>query len=258
MTDSIINFYDELAEDYHLIFIDWHESIARQSEVLHNIIQSKLNLSCTDIIRILDCSCGIGTQAIGLANYGYNVTATDLSAVSVKRAIKEAANFGVKITFGVADFRTLHTDVSGIFNIVLSADNAIPHLISDEDLYQAFHNMHAKLDQNGLLIVTIRDYDAMVKKQITSTKPNVFDNGNRMAFQIYDWAQDGKTYTVHQFIMQRMNTGWKTKQYSTLYRAWLREELNKIMQATGFVNVEWHFPSQTGYYQPILTARKVE
>lgn len=36
-------------------------------------------------IKLLDCSCGIGTQAIGLALVVYNVTATDLSEKAIKR-----------------------------------------------------------------------------------------------------------------------------------------------------------------------------
>ena len=257
MKDSVLHFYDELADDYHLIFVNWHEAISRQGELLHKLIQSKLNLSCTNNTTILDCSCGIGTQAIGLAKYGYKVTATDISAESVKRAAKEAARYGVNINFGVVDFRSLNQEVSGLFNIVLSADNAIPHLLTDEELDKAFHNIHKKLLQKGLLILTIRDYDALVKEKITSTQPMILDDGNRIVFQVYDWAQDEKTYTVNQFIMQVINGEWKTKHYRTVYRALLRQEINTVLEATGFVDVEWHFPSQTGYYQPILTARKV-
>lgn len=256
MKDSILHFYDELADDYHLLFVDWHEAIARQGELLNKIIQSKLNFSCTNNTTLLDCSCGIGTQAIGLAKHGYKVTATDISAVAVKRATKEAANYGVNINFSVADFRSLNTDVSGLFNIILSADNAIPHILTDEELSKAFRNMHAKLLQNGLLIISIRDYNAFVNEKITSTQPTILDGGNRMVFQVYDWAHDEKTYTVNQFILQVINGEWKTKHYRTVYRTLLRQELNTVLKATGFVDVEWHFPSQTGYYQPILTARK--
>ncbi len=252
----MLHFYDELADNYHLLFVDWHEAILRQGELLHKVIQSKLNLSCTNNTTLLDCSCGIGTQAIGMAKSGYKVTATDISEVSVKRAAKEAARYGVNINFGVADFCSLNKDVLGQFNIVLSADNAIPHLLTDEELVKAFHNMHKKLLQNGLLILTIRDYDALIKEKITSTQPTILDDGNRIVFQVYDWAQDDKTYTVNQFILQVINEEWQTKHYSTKYRALLRHELNTVLEATGFVDVEWHFSSQTGYYQPILTARK--
>ncbi|MFF2016809.1 class I SAM-dependent DNA methyltransferase [Paenibacillus sp. NPDC058177] len=256
MNDSVLKFYDEIAEDYHLIFVDWNQAISQQGEVLDKIIQSKLAISPPHHISLLDCSCGIGTQAIGLAKYGYNVSATDLSPASVKRAEEEAVSRGVNINFGVADFRSLDKDVSGSFDIVLSADNAIPHLLTDGDLNKAFENIHTKLNQNGLLVVTIRDYDALVQERLTTTQPRVFDEGKRIVFQVWDWAGDGNTYTTNQFIVQEINGEWITKHNRTEYRALLREDINKALSATGFTAIEWHLPADSGYYQPIVTARK--
>lgn len=257
MKDSVLKFYDEIAEDYHLIFADWNQSILQQAQILDQVIQSKLTHSTTQTLSLLDCSCGIGTQAIGLAKYGYNVSATDVSPDSVKRAEKEAASRGVNINFGVADFRSLDTDLTGAFDIVLSADNAIPHLLTDGDLHKAFQNIYTKLNRNGLFIATIRDYDALVKERPSTTQPRVLDKGKRVVFQVWDWAEDGKTYTTNQFIVQEMNGEWKTKHNSTPYRALLREEMNNVLRATGFMDVEWHFPADTGYYQPMVTARKL-
>ncbi|MCQ6557334.1 class I SAM-dependent methyltransferase [Paenibacillus mendelii] len=255
MSDSVLTFYDELAEDYHLIYADWNHAISRQGEVLHKVIQSKLN-SAPSNISLLDCSCGIGTQAIGLAKYGYNVRATDLSPESVRRAGHEASSIGVQIDFGVADFRSLDTDVPGSFDIVLSADNAIPHLLTDEDLDKALLNIHAKLNQDGLLMFTIRDYDTLVHEKPSSTQPRVFDEGKRIVFQVWDWPEDGTTYTVNQFIVQEINGAWDTKHYKTVYRALLREELSAALHANGFSEIKWHLPVDTGYYQPIVTAQK--
>ncbi len=52
-------FYDELADDYHLIFADWNASIARQASVITALLHDHGMASGT----ILDASCGIGTQA---------------------------------------------------------------------------------------------------------------------------------------------------------------------------------------------------
>lgn len=117
----------------------------KEAEVLNKVLQSKLNASKKNNKSHLDCSYGTGTQAIGLVNYGYNVSATDISPASVKRAEKEALSRGVKINFGVADFRSLYKDVTGTFDIVLTADNAIPHLLTNNDLNKVFHNSQKKL-----------------------------------------------------------------------------------------------------------------
>lgn len=107
----------------------------RHFESVHTVKPDQFR--CSPNLTLLDCSCGIGTQAIGLAKRGFTVTATDLSSVAIQRAKRESQSFGVEIDFGVADFRSLETDVTGKFDIVLSADNALPHLISDDDLYLA-------------------------------------------------------------------------------------------------------------------------
>ena len=131
MNDSVERFYDQLADDYHLIYADWQQSISWHSRVLDQIIHARLGPLP---ISVLDCACGIGTQAIGLAARGYDVHATDLSAVAVARAKREARALGVSLTFGVADMRALQTQVEGVFDVVISCDNALPHLLSDEDL----------------------------------------------------------------------------------------------------------------------------
>jgi SAM-dependent methyltransferase len=71
---------------------------------------------------VLDGSCGVGTQAIGLAQAGYRVTATDISPTSVERCAREAGTRGLDIATAVADLRVL--DVDGSHDAVVTFDNA--------------------------------------------------------------------------------------------------------------------------------------
>ena len=54
---------------------------------------------------MLDCACGIGTQAIGLAALGYNVTASDISDGEIAEARARAAKADVAIGFVKADIQ---------------------------------------------------------------------------------------------------------------------------------------------------------
>ncbi|MDQ3319881.1 MAG: class I SAM-dependent methyltransferase [Actinomycetota bacterium] len=65
--------------------------------------------------RVLDPACGIGTQALGLAAAGYDVTATDVSERSVDRCAREAAARGLPVKTHVADLRSLDSGVAGRF-----------------------------------------------------------------------------------------------------------------------------------------------
>lgn len=256
MKDSVSDFYDNLAEEYHLIFEDWHNAISWQGEVLSKLILSKLNDLNINDVSVLDSSCGIGTQAIGLAKKGYTVTATDISPASVERARKEAESFGVEINFGVADFRSLANDVSGFFKVVLSADNAISHLLTNQDLLLAAQNIYNKLEDKGIIIVTLKDYNELIIEKPRATQPRILDNGNRIIFQLWDWHDGTNVYTLNHFIMQQINGEWKTKQDKTKYRALLRSEFSKILSGVGFSDIEWYMPEDSGYYQPLLIAKK--
>lgn len=104
-TGFVRNFYDELAENYHLIGQNWDGMVRNQGRILDSVIK-KLRSSTPQ--TILDCSCGIGTQAIGLALQGHSVTASDLSSKAVDRARAEAMRMGAIIQdFWVTDFRNL-------------------------------------------------------------------------------------------------------------------------------------------------------
>ncbi|MCD9025045.1 class I SAM-dependent methyltransferase [Cohnella silvisoli] len=256
MKDSITNFYDELSVNYHLIFDDWYQSVVQQGQILDQLIRSPRVQFKLKSKTLLDASCGIGTQAIGLARLGYEVTATDISPQSVARGAEEAGKAGVSIHFGVADLRNLQDDVEGEFSIVMSADNAIPHLLTDEDLAAACRNMHAKLSEGGLLLITIRDYDQRVQLKEHATVPRVFDDGKRIVFQVWDWSNDNRTYTVNHFILIEREGKWNTSVQRTTYRALLRDEFSQILRASGFDNIDWHMPADSGYYQPIVTAKK--
>ena len=125
-------FYDDMAAAYHLIFDDWDAAIERQQTVLSRLLPPP-----ADAGLVLDCACGIGTQALGLARAGYNVEGTDLSRAEIKRAKAEAVARGIAITFRVDDMRKLRTSASGSFGVVLALDNALPHLDSDDDVRSA-------------------------------------------------------------------------------------------------------------------------
>jgi glycine/sarcosine N-methyltransferase len=254
MDDSVRAFYDELAGDYHLLFADWPASMRRQAAALDRLIGDALGEGPH---TILDCACGIGTQAIGLALLGHQVHATDLSPLAVARAKQEAEAVGARLTFGVADLRALARHVSGEFDVVLACDNALPHLLTDDDLDLATANMASKLRSGGLLLAGTRDYDRLLRERPRSEGPRVFDDpaGRRIAFQVWDWAEDGQGYELHQFIVRQDGERWHTRHVATAYRALLRAELEAALRSAGLGDVHWHEPEEIGFFQPIVTAR---
>jgi len=70
--------------------------------------------------RALDVGCGEGADAIWLAQQGWNVTGTDISAVAVERAEAAATSLGVGVTFTAAD-TAVQPFEAGAFDLVTLA-----------------------------------------------------------------------------------------------------------------------------------------
>jgi glycine/sarcosine N-methyltransferase len=83
-------------------------------------------------LKILDCACGIGTQALGLAGFGHHVTASDLSRAEVNRAKHEAERLALDISFHISDMTSLAEITDRDFDVVAVFDNALPHLTADQ------------------------------------------------------------------------------------------------------------------------------
>jgi SAM-dependent methyltransferase len=255
MDESVRAFYDELAEDYRLIYADWRGSMRRQAAALDRVLREALG---PGPLAVLDAACGIGTQALGLAELGYRVHATDLSPAAVARAEREANALGVVATFGVADLRSLEHDVDGVFDVVLACDNALPHLLTDADLRRAVASMAAKIRPGGLFLASLRDYDRLIEERPRSEGPRIFDDAGRrrLAFQVWDWQEEGGRYTLHQFITRQAGVSWQTTHAVTEYRALLRAELEAALGEAGLRDVRWQEPEASGFFQPLVTARK--
>ena len=109
-------FYDQLAPLYHLVYQDWDASIRRQGEQLAAVIEAEW----PGTRSVLDVSCGIGTQAIGLAMQGYAVNGSDISELAVDRAMREAVKRGASIKFSVCDMRNAFAHHGPGFDVVVS------------------------------------------------------------------------------------------------------------------------------------------
>jgi hypothetical protein len=153
--------------------------------------------------------------------------------------------------------RNLET-VAGTYDVVLACDNAIPHLLLDKDLAMVARSMHERLRDGGLLIVSMRDYDALLRDRPRATMPHVHDgpDGRRIYVQIWDWDDTSPTYTVQLYLIRDGDDEPKTEHHATRYRALQRDEWTEILRVEGFTEITWRMPAESGYYQPLVTARR--
>ncbi len=245
-------FYNNLATQYDKLFHDWQGTTKEQAEILDNIFK---NNGFDKTAKILDCACGIGTQAIGVATLGYNVTASDISDGELMEAEKRAKANNVKLCLKQADFCALSDVFEEKFDIVIAMDNALPHMLTSGDLEKAIKSIVTQIKNDGIFVASIRDYDSLLVEKPPYSPPYIHktDKGQRVSFQTWEWKDD--IYKLIQYIIDDEDN-LQVSKFECEYRATRREEMTKLLLAHGCSRVEWLFPEETGFYQPIVVARK--
>jgi SAM-dependent methyltransferase len=247
----VADFYDDFADLYHLIFEDWNASIERQGQQLAQVIQ----VNWPDASRLLDVSCGIGTQAIALAKHGFHITASDLSSKSVKRAGKEAEARALNISFSVCDMRQAFAQHGTGFDVVISCDNSVPHLLSDEDILTALEQMYLCLKPGGGCLVTVRDYEveARGKNIVKPYGQRIVDEKRYIGLQVWDF--EGEHYNLTVFFIEEDLTSREvhTHVFRTKYYAVTTSRLLELMKRAGFEKTE---RLDNVFYQPVLIGTK--
>lgn len=176
----------------------------RQAAALDALIRPRM---ASDARSVMDVSCGVGTQSLGLAALGYDVSGADLSRAAVERARREAAARGLRITFDVADMRGPHAARGRAFDVVLCADNSLPHLLNDDDIACALSEMHALTRPGGITIITLGDYESEPRGGRTIRPYGIREReGKRyVVFQTWDWR--GDCYDLALYIVEDDSKG---------------------------------------------------
>jgi SAM-dependent methyltransferase len=240
------DFYEKLTPFSHLIYADWERSMERQAAQLDKLIQENWG---NEVQSILDVSCGIGTQALGLARLNYQVTASDLSEAAVERAKQEAQKRRVEIAFSVADMRQAYTHHQQQFRVVISCDNAVPHLLNDADIRQAFGQFYDCLRPGGGVIISVRDYEKEERR--TQIKPEGVhvEAGNRYIL-LQVWEFEGEIYEMSMYVIKDDRSGGcSTQVMRAKYYAVGTTRLMALLAEAGFEEVK---RVDGAFFQPVL------
>jgi SAM-dependent methyltransferase len=242
------NYYDQIAPFYKYLYPDWEQSLRKQADQLDSVIRDFFDES---LLTILDAACGIGTQSIGLAQRGYRVTACDISAQELEYARKESDNHRTNVAFRVADMRTIWDTLQMQFDLVIACDNAVPHLLSNDEILQAFVQFY-QCSKSGCLI-SVRDYATM---QRTPFYPRVIHQtaqGRLVVFDVREFENDFYKMTTYMID----DRGSDDVNISTFrggrYYCVAIETLEHLLKQSGFREVT---VLQERFFQPLLVARK--
>lgn len=227
-------YYRAVAPHYHLFYEHWWETVDSEGERLDALLAPR------QAHTVLDASCGIGTQSIGLARQGYLVTACDESSEMVDEARRqaEAAGVGGQIRFAVHDMATLDEVLSGPFDAVISVGNSFPHLEPGRR-EQALRTFWHLLGPQGVLVIGMRNWDKILAERPQFVPRRVSKvNGHRLVmFDVWDYPNDGEiTFTT--FFLWHDTQAWRVETHTLTYYPLRAIDFMRLAQASGFQVVE--------------------
>jgi len=235
-------FYDKIAQKYHWFLSSWDNVMDRQLKMLIPVLNEN------NVKTILDCACGTGLQTIGLKKSGYQIIGSDLSTGMLEKANQNANEENLKIQFVKSDFRELSKKIPEKFDAVICLGNAISHLMNNKDLSDALGNIYEKVNDNGIAIFEMRDFDAMLKDK-NRFQPmrinDVKDNKSVSVFFVYDYLEKSIMFNVI-YLIHDLLSGEKLMEVESVeYNAVLKENFIKLLMDSKFKDVKI---DENGYY----------
>lgn len=176
--------YDSLAEVY-----EWLISDAK-------LTPSEFAASFEDVLslvpanaQVLDCSCGTGQLAVGLAGLGMQVVASDASAAMVRRTAELSSAYGTSVVTVRADWEELPDHFGdAIFDMVFCVGNSLHHAEGARGRVAALESMSRLLRPGGRLVLTSRTWELV---RAGGTRLDIRDQlirrNGRDALVIYRW-----------------------------------------------------------------------
>jgi len=161
----------------------------------------------------------------------------------------------LKIGFSVCDMRDLAANHSGDFDIVLSGDNCLPHLLSNDEILKALRSMYQQLRPGGGCIITVRDYDQEARGRgiIKPFGLRDIDNMRYLVWQVWDFEGDHYNFDMYFLAHDRDSGEIVTHIMQSRYYAVPTDTLLALMAEAGFINIQ---RLDDAFFQPVLIGTK--
>jgi SAM-dependent methyltransferase len=214
--------------------------------------------------RVLDCACGTGTLAVGLALRGHEVAATDASAAMVVRTERLAAEHGARVDTAVCGWEGLAgRGWEGAFDVVFCVGNSLPHAPGRAGRRGALRAMAAVLAPGALLVLTSRRWEQVrAEGSRLQIGERLVERGGERGLPIYSWAIPARWDEPHAFdvAVALIGDGGAVTTHRERFAFWpfTEDELREDLRSVGLEPSPGTEPEEAKAARYLLTARRAD
>jgi SAM-dependent methyltransferase len=195
--------YGDAAEWFDALFDDANQLSTLEASSLDAIFKT------AGVQAVLDCACGTGIQALGLAELGYDVCASDISTRMLRQLRDKAAERRLAIPSRRQDFRFLSRWPGRKFDAVICCGASVTLVPRREEMAASLARMVAVVSGNGgLVVVGLHNYPLLRRRQeeFKLRRPYTTRTGD-LAFDVRRFGDDS-VELVHT-IARLEASGWR-------------------------------------------------
>lgn len=245
--------YDSFSHAYDR-FVNWDNRLRVELPFLEEQLRK---VAAT---TVLDSACGTGMHAIALAQKGFAVAGSDLSAGMITRARMNAQVQGLEIPFHLAGFGELHTSLGEQqFGAVLCLGNSLPHLLTLPAFHAALVDFYHCILPGGVLIIQNRNFDLVLRQRDRWMEPQShFDGGREWLFlRFYDYEPSGLITFNIMTLIKTVEGSWEQKITSTHLYPYRQTELKAGLEMAGFGRVDYYGNMEGAPFEPARSGNLV-
>ena len=242
--------YGALSDVYEWLIGDDRLTPAKAAAVYYSDVMGSLPPNA----RVLDCACGTGQLAVGLASLGLDVVAADASDGMVRRTEKAADEQGVSLRALRASWDELpdHLEDS-TFDLVFCVGNSLGHAEGAAGRLSALEAMSRLLNPGGRLVLHSRNWELVRSAgSRVDVRDRLIRRVERQAVVNNNWAiqQSRDQEKLHEIVVAQIEPDGAVRACSERLSIWpyRYEDLVAQLRSVGLTVQSTTFdPESDGY-----------
>jgi glycine/sarcosine N-methyltransferase len=225
--ESPEQFYNSLADEYDEM--TGLEGRFAKERPIYQSLAEKYNLATA-----LDAGSGTGFHSILLAQLGLQVTATDISEYMLHTTQKNAKQKGVQVETIQTSFQGMNESVHNKFDAVFCLGNTLPHILTEEELFQSFKSFREILNSGGRVFLQLLNYERILnfRERIL----NVKEVNDKIFVRFYDYERESVVFNI--LTIQKSGGQMEHSLNSIRLFPWRSSDIVRSLKDAGFHNAE--------------------